>query len=67
MENLLPPYKLASSKAVVLKVGSVKQGQGFRKATFVKSLVMNFEHSCQSCEQIPIFRVEWRSISTKKK
>ena len=44
----LPDY----CRTVILKMGSaeplgsMKQGQGFRKATFVKNSVVNSKHSC---------------------
>ena len=55
-----------SPTVVILKVGSTKQGQGFRKATFVRNWTVISEHSCQSCEYIPRLHVERRSISKTK-
>ena len=49
-------------RLVILKVGFTKQGQGFGKATFVKNSAVNFEHSCQSCKDIPRLHVERQSV-----
>ena len=46
---------------------SRKQGQGFRKTTFVKNSAVNFEHNCQSCKYIPRLHVERQSIPLPKK
>ena len=48
-------------------MGSAKQGQGLRKARFVKNSVMNSEHSCQSCEQLSQNCMSNGSRSLKKK
>ena len=37
-------------RSVILKVDSMKQGQGFRKAIFVKNSAVNSKQSCQSCD-----------------
>ena len=51
----------------IVKYNIMKQGQGFRNATFVKNSVMKSEHSCQSCQYNPRLHVERRSISEKEK
>ena len=58
--------------AVILNVGSAEtlgstnHGQGFRKATFVKSSAVSFNHCCQSCEYILRLNVERQLIFKKK-